>query len=116
MPASGAPPDGLAPFLCYTKFVRIDAPQTRLCGSADNLCAQSRVSHSKDLDMSDFPDWKNESARPGATATQTAPINIAIDAEVASWFQERGMDLQPKVNELLREYIEVNRQNPAPDL
>jgi uncharacterized protein (DUF4415 family) len=65
--------------------------------------------------MSDFPDWKNESARAGAPAAGDS-VTIAIDAEVAAWFKERGMDLQPKVNALLREYMEVNRQNPAPDL
>lgn len=63
--------------------------------------------------MSDFPDWYDETGHEVAE-----PVSIAIEPDIAHWFFQQGREpgLESRVNRLLREYMNVNRQNPSPDL
>ena len=60
-----------------------------------------------DIDYSDIPPLTDEFF---ARAKLVQPNAVEIDPDVLAWFQLQGHDYPTRINQVLREYIEIQAQ------
>ena len=64
----------------------------------------------KDIDFSDISELDESFFREARWQPPVKkPVTIRIDEDVLAWFRGQGPGYQPRINMLLRRYMEINR-------
>ena len=68
-----------------------------------------------DIDTSDIPpqtDW-TAAVRGAFFRAIEKPVSLRVDADILDWFQGQGAGYQTRINAVLREYMERQRNSRA---
>ena len=85
--------------------------------TAEEKAALEALSGNPDLSDPDAPEvtaWDG-AVRGGLYRPVKRPVTMRLDADVLEWFRARhAKGYQTQINAVLREYIDRQRQDPAP--
>lgn len=66
------------------------------------------------IDFEDEGTFDLSKAQPGLPPPFTQRPMVEIDEDLMDWFQAQGDGYQPRINDVLRAYVEARRKEPTP--